>query len=59
MSEEQTRFRKLKGDVLKELYDKLSRMQIDDEDFELIVHSIQEIQHLRNQIETYRKSIGL
>lgn len=44
-------------DVLTELYEALGKMDLKDPQFDVIVHSIQEIQHLRANIESYQKAI--
>lgn len=43
-------------DVLTELYEKLNKMEMKDPYFDVIVHSIQEIQFLRSTLQTYERS---
>jgi hypothetical protein len=43
-------------DPLVELYETLGSMHMGDKHFDVIVHAIQEIQHLRYNLETYQNS---
>lgn len=44
-------------DVLVELYEALGKMDLKDEHFDVVVHSIQEIQHLRGLVESYQRAM--
>lgn len=44
-------------DVLTELYESLNKMDLNNEHFDVVVHAIQEIQHLRALTESYQRCI--
>lgn len=43
-------------DPLVELYETLGKMDMKDKHFDVIIHAIQEIQHLRYNLETYQNA---